>query len=163
MLYGMDEDDYKDEYNYPIKQEKKLNIKKVVLVIAIVLFAILIIYVSFKISYSVLNKNSSNEQIAENSENVLSQKANETVDQKDKKKKNKEGKNVYEGNHVQIALHDIEKIKTKFVPQPNDNAKQLIKDIYYSDEKQVYLTFDDGPSKNITPQILDVLKLLFLF
>lgn len=158
MLYGMDEDDYKDEYNYPIKQEKKLNIKKVVLVIAIVLFAILIIYVSFKISYSVLNKNSSNEQIAENSENVLSQKANETVDQKDKKKKNKEGKNVYEGNHVQIALHDIEKIKTKFVPQPNDNAKQLIKDIYYSDEKQVYLTFDDGPSKNITPQILDVLK-----
>ena len=49
MLYGMDEDDYKDEYNYPIKQEKKLNIKKVVLVIAIVLFAILIIYVSFKI------------------------------------------------------------------------------------------------------------------
>lgn len=158
MLYGMDEDDYKDEYNYPIKQEKKLNIKKVVLVIAIVLFAILIIYVSFKISYSVLNKNSSNEQIAENSENVLSQKANETVNQKDKKKKNKEGKNVYEGNHVQIALHDIEKIKTKFVPQPNDNAKQLIKDIYYSDEKQVYLTFDDGPSKNITPQILDVLK-----
>ena len=155
MLYGMDEDDYKDEYNYPIKQEKKLNIKKVVLVIAIVLFAILIIYVSFKISYSVLNKNSSNEQIAEN---VLSQKANETVNQKDKKKKNKEGKNVYEGNHVQIALHDIEKIKTKFVPQPNDNAKQLIKDIYYSDEKQVYLTFDDGPSKNITPQILDVLK-----
>ena len=52
----------------------------------------------------------------------------------------------------------MEKIKTKFIPQPNENAQNLIKEIYKSDEKQVYLTFDDGPSKKITPQILDILK-----
>lgn len=156
MLYGMDdEDEYKDEYIYPIKQEKKLNIKKVVLFVAIILCAILIIYISFKVSYSILNKNSNTQ------ENIASQSQNSNSEQKittkkDKKKKN--STNVYEGNHIQIALHDIEKIKTKFVPQPNENAKQLIKDIYYSEEKQVYLTFDDGPSKDITPQILDVLK-----
>ena len=52
----------------------------------------------------------------------------------------------------------MEKIKTKFVPQQNPNAQEIIKEIYYSEEKQVYLTFDDGPSKNITPQVLDILK-----
>lgn len=33
-----------------------------------------------------------------------------------------------------------------------------IKNIYNSDEKIAFLTFDDGPSKNITPKILDILK-----
>ena len=33
-----------------------------------------------------------------------------------------------------------------------------IKNIYKSEEKQVYLTFDDGPSKEITGQVLDILK-----
>lgn len=161
MLYGMDEDDNEPNISYPVKQEKKLNMKKVVLAIVLVLLAILIIYISFKVSYSILDKNSeSNEQEIAKVENVNSEskksevKKTENV-QKDKKKNSK---NVYEGNHPQIPLHDIEKIKTKFVPQPNENAKQLIKDIYNSEEKQVYLTFDDGPSKDITPQILDVLK-----
>lgn len=33
-----------------------------------------------------------------------------------------------------------------------------IKNIYSSDEKVAYLTFDDGPSKTVTPLILEVLK-----
>ena len=35
---------------------------------------------------------------------------------------------------------------------------QNIKNIYKSEEKVVYLTFDDGPSKTVTPLILDLLK-----
>ena len=35
---------------------------------------------------------------------------------------------------------------------------QNIKNIYHSDEKVAYLTFDDGPSKTVTPLILDLLK-----
>ena len=34
---------------------------------------------------------------------------------------------------------------------------ELVKGIYSSDEKNVYLTFDDGPSPNVTPQILKIL------
>ncbi len=35
----------------------------------------------------------------------------------------------------------------------------IINNIYSSsEEKRVYLTFDDGPSKDITPLILDILK-----
>ena len=65
---------------------------------------------------------------------------------------------VYEGEHIQIVKHNLEQIKMKFVPKQNPNAQAEITDIYYSDEKVAYLTFDDGPSKNITPQILDILK-----
>lgn len=60
--------------------------------------------------------------------------------------------------HIQIAEHDMEQIKSKFVPKENPNAQEEITNIYYSDEKVAYLTFDDGPSKNITPRVLDILK-----
>ncbi len=35
---------------------------------------------------------------------------------------------------------------------------EQINAIYHSDEKRVFLTFDDGPSKSVTPLILDLLK-----
>lgn len=46
------------------------------------------------------------------------------------------------------------------IPIYSEEAKEKIKNIYSSseEEKVVYLTFDDGPSSNITPQILDILK-----
>lgn len=166
MLYGMDDDDndYNDEYGLVTKE--KLNIKKVALVIAIVICAILVIYGSFRISYSLLNKNSSDisesqkEAKPEGTEILASQEKEVNNDKKvdNKKVKSKDSEKVYEGNHMQIPEHNIEKLKDKFIPQPNENAQQIIKDIYTSDEKQVYLTFDDGPSKNVTPQILDILK-----
>ncbi len=40
----------------------------------------------------------------------------------------------------------------------NDSVKQKIKKIYNYDGKRVFLTFDDGPSKSVTPFILDLLK-----
>ena len=43
----------------------------------------------------------------------------------------------------------------------NDNVMQVsaIKiDAYNSDKKIAYLTFDDGPSKKVTPEILDILE-----
>ncbi len=47
------------------------------------------------------------------------------------------------------------------LPKMNQEGVQKIKNIYKggsSDNKIAYLTFDDGPSKSTTPQILDVLK-----
>ena len=70
----------------------------------------------------------------------------------------KKDKNVYDGTHFQIPEHDLKKLESKHVPMFNENAPELIKNIYYSDEKQVYLTFDDGPSKDVTPRILDILN-----
>jgi peptidoglycan/xylan/chitin deacetylase (PgdA/CDA1 family) len=38
-----------------------------------------------------------------------------------------------------------------------ENGANNIKNIYISDYKRVFITFDDGPSGNNTPQILDIL------
>ncbi len=45
-----------------------------------------------------------------------------------------------------------------FLPIYSQEAKARLNNIYHSGEKAVYLTFDDGPSKTVTPLILDVLK-----
>lgn len=38
------------------------------------------------------------------------------------------------------------------------NLQNKLKDLYHSNEKVVYLTFDDGPTKFATPKVLDILK-----
>ena len=149
MLYGM-EDDYDKEFGQLIKKEKSKK-NKIMLIVAIIIVCILVIYASFSISYHFINKK------VDLSQNNMSNVNNNKSDEK-KSTLTKKNAKVYNGEHTQIAIHDMEKIKTKFIPQPNENAQNLIKEIYKSDEKQVYLTFDDGPSKKITPQILDILK-----
>lgn len=44
------------------------------------------------------------------------------------------------------------------LPQLTDEGKNNMANIYHSEIKRVFLTFDDGPSKTVTPVILDVLK-----
>lgn len=44
------------------------------------------------------------------------------------------------------------------IPVYSENAKNNMKNIYQSDKKIAYLTFDDGPSRAVTPLILDLLK-----
>ena len=51
-----------------------------------------------------------------------------------------------------------EKIRQERLPNLTDQGKENIENIYHSDTKRVFLTFDDGPSKNVTTQILDTLK-----
>lgn len=46
------------------------------------------------------------------------------------------------------------------IPIYSEAAKERIKNIYVSTDEQrvAYLTFDDGPSESVTPQILEILK-----
>lgn len=46
----------------------------------------------------------------------------------------------------------------KYIPVMTEAGINNINKIYSSDEKVAYLTFDDGPSADITPLILDLLK-----
>lgn len=75
----------------------------------------------------------------------------------------------YKGNTEKNAILDNEVVtenivKTKHLASVNmnpvytDNGKDLMSNIYHSQEKVAYLTFDDGPSKSVTPLILDLLK-----
>ena len=52
---------------------------------------------------------------------------------------------------------EIAKIGQTLLPQLTDVGRQNIEQIYNSETKQVFLTFDDGPSVN-TSLILDILK-----
>ncbi len=52
----------------------------------------------------------------------------------------------------------IEKMNINQLPVYSENAKKKLKSLYTINEKVAYLTFDDGPSQTVTPQILDLLK-----
>ena len=59
-----------------------------------------------------------------------------------------------------ITLNKIEnKVQNeKEVITSTVSLEEKMNNIYNSESKIAYLTFDDGPSKNVTPQILDLLK-----
>ena len=140
MLYDNDDFEKKELINvYPINE--KLNIKKIAIFITAVLICFFILVGSFLLSY--------NKSILKDSEKVSAEITQVSAEVK-------ESSNVK--SHIQVAKHNVEKIQSKLIPEYNENAQADIKNLYYSTEKVAYLTFDDGPSANITPQILDTLK-----
>lgn len=160
MLYGMD-DERNDDLEFETEDRK--NLRKKAIICGIIVFCCLIV-MTVSVVVSIKNKSKTNQKASE-AVSEVSQEEKETKVEKAKEEKTSIKKvskvadaEVYEGEHNQIPMHDVSQIKTKFVPKQNDNAQEQITNIYYSDEKVAYLTFDDGPSKNITPQILDILK-----
>ena len=65
-------------------------------------------------------------------------------------------------NIKQIVLQqeqiEAEEARKEKLPDLTEEGKQNIQNIYKSETKRVFLTFDDGPSKNVSTSILDVLK-----
>lgn len=80
-----------------------------------------------------------------------------------KQNKTNMGSNIIVNNDNN-STDSITKVKSKHIakvdmnPVYTDIGKELMNNIYHSQEKTVYLTFDDGPSKSVTPLILDLLK-----
>ena len=142
MLYGMNEDTIEC-------YEKHINIKKVIIVIAIIIGILLL---TFGIVCFLLNKSNSENEVKSETNSLLENEVIETQNEISSQE------NIVEEIKIEIASHDFVKLRNSFLPKPNENASQEIKNIYFSEEKQVYLTFDDGPSKDITPQILDILR-----
>ena len=75
------------------------------------------------------------------------------------KKSNEFAKQIIEYNQQQ--KQDKEKQKEierqAKIPKLTEQGKENLKNIYHTEKKVAYLTFDDGPSNN-THQILDILK-----
>lgn len=67
--------------------------------------------------------------------------------------------NIPDVENKNIMDEILEKKQNKF-PIYTEVGKENMKNVYSStsDNKRVFLTFDDGPSSNITPLILDLLK-----
>ena len=155
MLYGMDDEDEFQEDFEEFVEEKHINIKKVIMVIAIILGTILGIILVILVSFKLTSKKVDITLEEVKPEEI--QVENETTEIISEE----QAQQIYteqENDNIEIASHDIQSLIESKLPVANPNAPEEIRQIYFSDEKQVYLTFDDGPSKDITPQILDILK-----
>lgn len=62
-----------------------------------------------------------------------------------------------EGEEHKTKAQKEEEKKAK-LPQLTEEGKNNLENIYHSDTKRVFLTFDDGPSENVTPVVLETLK-----
>lgn len=126
--------------NLYIEEPKHLNYKKVILVIVSIILCITCVYIGIILPKIVKQEKENNEkqgeiQISES---------------------NREESTIIENaiqNEIEIPLREEEK------PYPiiTTEGIEKIKNIYHSDYKRVFLTFDDGPSKTVTPEILRIL------
>ncbi len=107
---------------------RKLNIKKIIITVIIIILIVTICILGV-IAYKKTKKDKLN-----NTENIIESK----IMQKEK-----------------AYAHVVEFEEPK--KQTQDIREQII-NIYHSDTKRVFLTFDDGPSRTVTPLVLDLLK-----
>lgn len=121
----------------PNAYKKKIIITIIITILFIVLFSILGIKAAESYNKKLIEKRKNEQQIN------LSQEKQEIRQN-----------NIKDINNAEQA---IEKMNMQ-LPVYSENAKKKMKNIYSSSKKIAYLTFDDGPSQTVTPQILDVLK-----
>lgn len=117
-------------------RRKYRNIRNIIIAICI-----LVLVIIFGLVIKELNKKSKYQKVYTSYENQIKQlqggqqegKEHKTQEQKETEKKAK-------------------------LPQLTQEGKSNLENIYHSDTKRVFLTFDDGPSETVTPVVLDTLK-----
>lgn len=119
--------------------EKKLNYKKVILVVAIIIAIISCIYIGIILPKIVLEQNKK-----ETEQNIEISEKNDNRDE-------------VELDLIGISQELIPSREETQYPIITSEGFEKIKNIYECDYKRVFLTFDDGPSQTVTPQILNIL------
>ncbi len=122
--------------NKPFIKESKLNIKRIVLVLLILFIVIFILKMVIE-----------NHKLSEMKKADVQYSAELALKQQ---KKNEEKQN-------QIKEAE-EKKQTKYASLNNEELTKISNIYKHSDVKRVFLTFDDGPTKQVTPYILNLLK-----
>ena len=124
-----------DEFNvYEFNSKKKIDIKKIFIVLIIVIFLICVFFTTKNIII-IINEHKAYKQY-EAQLNAL--------------------KHQDEERQRKLA-EEQERIKKERNPVLTDEGRKNIENIYKSDKKVAYLTFDDGPSP-VTESILETLK-----
>lgn len=127
-------------YEFEEFNTHKSKIKKIVIFVLLFIVALAIIIGSAFFAKTLLGK----DEIGSNNE-------------KEKQMANVKSENITNGKKRYLYKHDTERIKDFFLPKITEQSNEDVKNIYFSEEKQVYLTFDDGPSQTVTPQVLEIL------
>ena len=118
-----------------VKREYR-NRKNIAIAISVLIVIIVFVWLGLKI-----NSNTQNDitKTAETEKNETTQEAEQEEQRKQEEAKKEEER------------------KAK-LPQLTDEGRNNLKNIYHSETKRVFLTFDDGPSRTVTPVVLDTLK-----
>ena len=139
-------------YTYTIYSEvdkHRENIKKIKLIatVLIILVTIVLIIITRNIQVNI--------QTSEESASIAIMQTQ--VEEKNLKKEEEKQKILAEEIAKTIKKEQEEAERKSKTPQLTEVGKEKLENIYHSDTKVAYLTFDDGPS-NVTHQILDTLK-----
>lgn len=126
--------EYEDLDIYRIKTDQKLNKKKIAILVLCILILICLI-ITIKHTITTMKGYKIYKQYETQLQSLKYQ------DEKEQQKKKEEE----------------EKAKQAKIPKLTEEGKNNVDNIYKSDTKRVFLTFDDGPSE-VTNQILDTLK-----
>lgn len=115
-----------------VEVKPKMNKKKII--ITVIIAVLIVVAIGIALFYYIRKNNAilKEQNTTPQEQVVLSQKTN-----------------VEKQKHV---------VKVNFLPIYSQEAQNRLSNIYHSGEKTVYLTFDDGPSRTVTPLILDLLK-----
>lgn len=126
--------EYEDLDIYKIKTDQKLNKKKIAILVLCILILICLI-ITIKHTITTMKGYKIYKQYETQLQSLKYQ------DEKEHQKKKEEE----------------EKAKQAKIPKLTEEGKNNVDNIYKSDTKRAFLTFDDGPSE-VTNQILDTLK-----
>ena len=117
-------------------RRKYRNIRNIIIAICI-----LVLVIIFGLVIKELNKKSKYQKVYTSYENQIKQLQG--------------GQQEGEEHKTQEQKEAEKKAK---LPQLTEEGKSNLENIYHSDTKRVFLTFDDGPSETVTPVVLDTLK-----
>lgn len=117
-------------------RRKYRNIRNIIIAICI-----LVLVIIFGLVIKELNKKSKYQKVYTSYENQIKQLQG--------------GKQEGEEHKTEEQKEAEKKAK---LPQLTQEGKSNLENIYHSDTKRVFLTFDDGPSETVTPVVLDTLK-----
>lgn len=117
-------------------RRKYRNIRNIIIAICI-----LVLVIIFGLVIKELNKKSKYQKVYTSYENQIKQLQG--------------GQQEGEEHKTQEQKETEKKAK---LPQLTQEGKSNLENIYHSDTKRVFLTFDDGPSETVTPVVLDTLK-----
>ncbi len=126
-------------------KEKKYDIKKIILTILMIIVLVFLINIA-KNSIGIIGKH----EVYEEYELQMSALKNEEEYKKAQQQK-EEQKKLEENKKRE------EQAKKDKLPKLTDEGKKNMENIYHSETKRAFLTFDDGPS-TVTTSILDTLK-----
>lgn len=128
-------------YMYQIESYRSKRNKNIIIIICIV--AVILIGIAIFAGIKVAQNNNEQRQLAELERRQVEEQLKQRQEEERKQKEEQE----------RLVL-ERKKANTKLTQEQIER----VENIYNSEEKRAFLTFDDGPSNSVTPLILDTLK-----